>query len=71
MDRKVAAAKAAHVAHKAHTVVHGAEWCSHCAYLGLVSIGHSDYHFAAAAMLGTTVVGAVLHVIIARFGSAP
>lgn len=69
MQRHVPA-KAAHFCHRAHRVVQRAEWIAHCAYLTMVSIGSHDYHVAAAAMLGTTVIGALLHTVIALAGEA-
>lgn len=55
----------AHAAHKLHTYVQRMEVSAHCAYLGMVTVGHTDYYLAAGAMLATTLVGMVLHLIIA------
>ena len=63
-------AKAGHIAHALHGVVHKAEALSHTAYLGMVAFGSHDYHLAAAAMLGTVIAGAILHVVIALAGEA-
>lgn len=57
--------KVGRVAHKAHGVIHRCEWCAHCSYLGLVTVGSHDYKMAAAAMLATTVVGTILHWLVA------
>jgi hypothetical protein len=69
MEHKLPA-KVGHVAHHLHSYVHRAESVAHCAYLGMVSFGSHDYYLAAAAMLSTVVIGALLHVVIAMAGEA-
>lgn len=57
-------AKAVHACHRLHTLVQRAEVAAHTAYLTMVSFGSHEYHIAAACMLGTVVVGGILHVVI-------
>lgn len=57
-------AKAVHACNRLHVLVQRCEVAAHTAYLTMVSIGSHEYHLAAAAMLGTVVVGGVLHIII-------
>lgn len=73
MKITVPATLAAHAgkARMAHRVVHACEWCSHCSYLTMVSYGSHDYRIAAAAMLITTVTGAILHWIVAATAASP
>lgn len=61
-------AKAVTLAHRLHKLVHRAEAVCHCGYLGLVAGGYHEYHYAAGLMLGTVIVGAVLHGVIAFAG---
>ena len=58
-------APVAHAAHRLHAVVQRLEVSAHCAYLGMVAFGSHAYYLAAGAMLATTVVGLVLHALIA------
>lgn len=64
MKHIVLPAKAGHRAHVIHAVVQRVEWVAHVAYLYMTAVGNHDYQIAVAAMLGTTVVGAALHMII-------
>lgn len=63
-------AKALHACHRLHTIVQRCEAAAHTAYLTMVSFGSHDYYIAAAFMLGTVVVGGILHVIIDMGGES-
>lgn len=61
----------AHAAHTLHTYVQRLEVSAHCAYLSMVTFGSHDYYIAAGAMLATTVLGMILHALIALEHAAP